>query len=77
MEWESIDTAPKNGTVIISDDGFVKWIDDIVINQVDSIGWYSAHPNGQIRHEYENIQYSYPIKASPTVWLRITVPKIK
>lgn len=77
LQWISIEFAPKDGTVVTSDCGYVKWtaIPSDFFTGSD-VSWYECYANGELKYEYVNIQYSYPILANPTLWLDIKIPPI-
>lgn len=78
IEWLPIESAPTNGTVVMTDCGFVRYTTAPSDRVVDSnVNWYECYSNGELKYVYENIQYSYPILANPTLWLNIKIPPIQ
>lgn len=77
LEWLPIESAPKDGSAVITDCGFVKWAaNPSEFFPGSDIYWYECYADGQFKYEYVNIQYSYAILANPIVWLDIKIPPI-
>lgn len=65
MSWQPIETAPKDGTVILTDDGTAKYANFWGIYP----GWYLCTTYGDIPSCADN---GYGISAvSPIKWMRI------
>lgn len=63
---ESIDTAPKNGTVILSNEGTVRYMNNTLHLRIDT-GWYLCDIGGNIPKCADD---GYDIsRAFPTRWI--------
>jgi hypothetical protein len=66
-EWKDISTAPRDGSVIISNDGTCKWSDG------QRAGWFLCDANGCIpKDDYFGCEIS---EIMPTAWLPLKKDK--
>lgn len=64
--WQPINTAPKDGTVILTDEGTVCYVDQQHWGSPVTNGWYLCSPNSH--PEQGNSDYEiFPL--SPKIWM--------
>jgi hypothetical protein len=59
-----IDTAPRDGTVILTDDGFALYMDSKLWGSPVNSGWVSCFPDGKVFDCADNGSYY----CSPKLW---------
>jgi len=63
IDIQPIETAPKDGTPILTNEGWVMWD---VNNRAPSGEWVCCDPNGYIFYDDQNVNRAYPRQWTPT-----------
>jgi hypothetical protein len=67
MTPQSIDTAPRDGTVILTDTGFARYVDHLVWGSPVRNGWVNCDPFGGIYACADEGWYY----SSPKLWVPV------
>ena len=69
MKWDPIDTAPKDGTVVLTDEGTSRYVDQRQWGSPVTNGWYLCTSGGDIPVCADEGMAVSAI--SPKVWTRL------